>query len=219
MTEETKKNDPAETSSKESTIQEIDALTIDTTPNRLTFARMVAVPLVVMLLAQRDFHMDVFATIVFIAAAITDYYDGYLARQMKSVTIYGKLLDPLADKFLVVVVLIQLQALERIAPWLVMILICREMTISSLRALASAEGVIIAAGKGGKWKAAIQMIGLPFLMVNESLFGFFPTHQIGMILIYISLVLSLTSLSTYAFDFFKELHKKRKDRRIKKKKA
>lgn len=198
-------------------IQEIDALTIDTTPNRLTFARMVAVPLVIFLLSQREFYYDVFATIIFVAAAITDYYDGYLARQMKSVTIYGKLLDPLADKFLVVVVLIQLQALERIAPWLVMILICREMTISSLRALASAEGVIIAAGKGGKWKAAIQMIGLPFLMVDQTLFGFFPTHTIGMILIYISLVLSLTSLSTYAFDFFTELHKKRKARRAGKK--
>ncbi len=197
---------------------EIDALTIDTMPNRLTFARMVSVPLVVFLLAQHEFHYDIFATLVFIVAAITDYYDGYLARQMKSVTIYGKLLDPLADKFLIVVVLIQLQALERIAPWLVMILICREMTISSLRALASAEGVIIAAGKGGKLKAAIQMVSLPFLMVNQTLFGFFPTHTIGMVLIYVSLFFSLSSLLTYMIDFFCQLHKKRKARRAERKK-
>ncbi len=207
------------TKKKEEIREEVDALTIDTTPNRLTFARMVAVPLVIVLLAQREFHYDIIATVVFIAAAITDYYDGYLARQLNSVTIYGKLLDPLADKFLVVVVLIQLQALERIAPWLVMILICREMTISSLRALASAEGVIIAAGKGGKWKAAIQMIGLQFLMVNVPLFGFFPTHTVGMVLLYISVVLSLSSLSTYAIAFFRELQRKRKERKAKKTKA
>lgn len=192
--------------------QKIDALTFDTAPNRLTVLRMLAVPLVVWCLAFRTFSWDVIATIIFSLAAITDFFDGYLARTTKAVTIYGKLLDPLADKFLVVVVLIMLQYLGRIHPWLVMVLICREMTISSLRALASAEGVIIAASSGGKWKAAIQMVALPFLMIYEPIWGL-PCQTIGMALIYISVVFSLMSLSTYALDFFRELHKRRRSKK------
>lgn len=195
------------------TEEKLDQLTFDTAPNRLTALRMLAVPLVVWFLSFRDFYWDVAATVLFVAAAITDYFDGYLARTRKAITIYGKLLDPLADKFLVVVVLIMLQHLGRIHPWLVMVLVCREMTISSLRALASAEGVIIAAGTGGKWKAAIQMVALPFLMVHEPLFGVVPTQAVGMLLIYVSVVLSVMSLSTYALDFFRELHARRKARR------
>ena len=192
------------------TEEKLDQLTFDTAPNRLTILRMLAVPLVIWLLSFRSFYWDVGATVLFVVAAVTDYYDGYLARRTKAVTIYGKLLDPLADKFLVVVVLIMLQHLGRIHPWLVMVLVCREMTISSLRALASAEGVIIPAGQGGKWKAAIQMVALPFIMVHEPLFGFVPTQVIGMLLIYVSVVFSVMSLSSYALDFFRELHARRK---------
>lgn len=188
----------------------IDALTIDTAPNRLTAIRMLAVPVVVWCLAQRTLEWDFAATVVFIAAAITDYFDGYIARTTKSITVYGKLLDPLADKFLVVVVLIMLQHLGRIHPGLVMILICREMTISSLRALASAEGVIIAASQGGKWKAALQMVAIPFLMVHEPLMGVIPMHKIGLVLISLSVVLSLGSLGAYALDFFRELHRRKR---------
>lgn len=192
--------------------QKLDPLTFDTAPNRLTILRMAAVPLVVWFLALREFRWDVAATVIFSLAAITDYFDGYLARTTKTVTIYGKLLDPLADKFLVVVVLIMLQYLGRIHPWLVMVLICREMTISSLRALASAEGVIIAASAGGKWKAAIQMVALPFLMIDVPIWGGFPTHGFGMLLVYISVVFSVLSLSSYALDFFRALHERRKQK-------
>ncbi len=195
------------------TDSQIDQLTIDTAPNRLTALRMLAVPLVVWCLSFHTFFWDSIATTIFVAAAITDYFDGYLARTTKAVTIYGKLLDPLADKFLVVVVLIMLQHLDRIHPWLVMVLVCREMTISSLRALASAEGVIISAGAGGKWKAALQMVAIPFLMINVPLLGFIPTREIGLGLIYLSVILSLGSLSTYCLDFFRALHARRQQRK------
>lgn len=193
---------------KESNRQATDALTFDTPPNRLTILRMLAVPLVVYFLSRQSFASDIAAAVVFCVAAITDYFDGYLARTTKSVTIFGKLMDPLADKFLVVSSLIMLQQLGRIHPYLVIVLICREMGITSLRALASAEGVIIAAGTGGKWKAAIQMVAIPFLIIKETLWGLIPCYLIGTVLMYISVTLSVTSASTYVIDFFKGLKEK-----------
>ncbi|MGZ3693706.1 MAG: CDP-alcohol phosphatidyltransferase family protein, partial [Bdellovibrionota bacterium] len=106
-----------------------DAMTFDTPPNRLTVLRMLAVPLVVYFLSWRTSNGDLYACIAFALAAITDWFDGYLARAYQSVTIFGKLMDPLADKFLVVSTLIMLQQLGRIHPYLVMVLICREMGI------------------------------------------------------------------------------------------
>lgn len=187
-----------------------DALTFDTPPNRLTLLRMIAVPGVVYFLTWRTFQGDLGACILFVLAAITDWFDGYLARAYKSVTIYGKLMDPLADKFLVVASLIMLQALGRIHPFLVMILVCRELAITSLRALASAEGVIIAAGAGGKWKAALQMIAIPFLILPLPIWGGVDTAQVGFWLMSASIFLSLTSASTYAIDFFRGLKEKLK---------
>ena len=188
---------------------EIDSLTLDTAPNRLTALRIIAVPAVVFFLAHREFSYHIAAAVLFSLAAITDYFDGYLARRQKLITVYGKLMDPLADKFLVIGSLVMLQYLDRIHPYLVIILICRELAITSLRALASAEGVIIAAGQGGKWKAALQMVGIPFLIIYEKLFGLIPCKEIGLGLIYLSVGLSLTSAFNYAKDFFKALRKKR----------
>jgi CDP-diacylglycerol--glycerol-3-phosphate 3-phosphatidyltransferase len=185
-----------------------DALTFDTPPNRLTILRMLAVPAVIYFLNWRTLNGDIIAATVFALAAITDWFDGYLARTYQSVTVFGKLMDPLADKFLVVSSLVMLQHLDRIHPYLVMVLICREMGITSLRALASAEGVIIAAGQGGKWKAALQMVAIPFLIVGVKLFDLVSADLIGTVLIYISVGLSLTSASTYAIDFFKGLKEK-----------
>ena len=185
-----------------------DALTFDTAPNRLTLLRMACVPAVVFFLSRLTLKGDITACVLFSVAAITDWFDGYLARAYKAVTIYGKLMDPLADKFLVVATLIMLQNLGRIDPYVVMVLICREMGITSLRALASAEGVIIAAGSGGKWKAALQMIGIPFLIVQLDLGGSITTKLIGTVLIYVSIFLSLTSALTYVIDFFRGLREK-----------
>jgi CDP-diacylglycerol--glycerol-3-phosphate 3-phosphatidyltransferase len=188
--------------------QPMDALTFDTPPNRLTVLRMLAVPLVVYFLSWRTPHGDLYACITFALAAITDWFDGYLARAYQAVTIFGKLMDPLADKFLVVSTLIMLQQLGRIHPYLVMVLICREMGITSLRALASAEGVIIPAGTGGKYKAAIQMIAIPFLIIYVPIFKVVSTDLVGTVLMYISVALSLTSASTYVIDFFRGLKEK-----------
>jgi CDP-diacylglycerol--glycerol-3-phosphate 3-phosphatidyltransferase len=183
----------------------------NTTPNHLTLLRMAFVPVVVGMLAVRNPVWDLAAGWTFAAASITDYFDGYLARTQKIETVYGKLLDPLADKFLVVSSLIMLEHLGRIHYIVVMLLICREMAITGLRALASAEGVIIPASQGGKWKTATQMAAIPFLMPEQDLMGL-PTFTIAKWLLYISLTISLWSAKDYAMDFLRAAKEKRRNR-------
>lgn len=186
-------------------------LTFNTTPNILTLTRIVLVPVVVGLLFVGEPKWDLAAALIFAAASITDYLDGYIARTQKIETVYGKLMDPLADKFLVVSALIMLQKLDRIHAVVVIILICREMAITGLRALASAEGVVIGASSSAKWKTATQMVAIPFIMAQSALFGL-PLYPIGMVLLYISLGISLWSAKDYVVDFF---HGLRESRRLK----
>lgn len=167
-------------------------------------ARMLLVPVVIFLLYQRTPRADLAAALVFGAASITDYFDGYLARIQKSVSVYGKLMDPLADKFLVVSSLIMLQEIGRLHAVIVMVLICRELAITGLRALASAEGVIMSASTSAKWKTATQMVAIPLMMAKEPLFGI-PVYPIGQVLLSVSLALSIGSAISYVVEFFKKL--------------
>jgi len=189
--------------------------------------RIIFVPGVVACLAVGGLWWDFAAAVVFGIAGFTDYLDGYYARKLKQETVYGKLMDPLADKFLVICSLIMLQSLGRIHPMVVMLLVCRELTITGLRALASAEGVIVAASQGGKWKTATQMSAIPCLMLkdfSEQYLHGFPLFQIGLWLIYISIGLSLWSAKDYMVGFFsglkityaQRLVKNREKRRMKK---
>ena len=186
-------------------------LTFNTTPNILTLIRMGFVPIIVGCLFVKQPLWDVLAAIAFIIASITDAFDGYIARAQKAVTVYGKLMDPLADKFLVVSSLVMLQELGRIHPVVVIILICREIAITGLRALASAEGVIIAASKSAKWKTATQMVAIPMIMINQKVLGI-PIFHIGLVLLYFSLLISLWSAKDYIFGFFKAVKEKRKQK-------
>jgi CDP-diacylglycerol--glycerol-3-phosphate 3-phosphatidyltransferase len=188
-----------------------DELQFNTVPNRLTLLRIAFVPLVVAFLFIGRPTWDLVAAITFGVAAATDYFDGYIARSRQVITVYGKLMDPLADKFLVVCSVIMLQYLGRIHPIVVMLLISRELAITGLRALASAEGVIIAASGGGKWKAVTQMIAIPFIMVKQGLFGI-PLYPIGLVLLYVSLAMSLWSAKDYVIDFFKAIAEQRKQK-------
>jgi CDP-diacylglycerol--glycerol-3-phosphate 3-phosphatidyltransferase len=161
---------------------------------------------------------DVAAGIFFSIASITDYFDGYLARLLKVETIYGKLMDPLADKFLVVSALIMLQDLGRIHPVVVILLICREMAITGLRALASAEGVIIGASTSAKWKTATQMVAIPLIMARDGLWGI-PLQPLGMVLLYISLGISMWSAKDYIVEFFHGMKEARRHKISEKKMA
>jgi CDP-diacylglycerol--glycerol-3-phosphate 3-phosphatidyltransferase len=184
-----------------------DEMTFHTTPNYLTLLRILIVPGVIAFLMRGDWFGDFLAAVVFGVAALTDWFDGYLARKLQVETVYGKLMDPLADKFLVICSLIMLQHLGRIHPFVVMVLVCRELTITGLRALASAEGVIVAASQGGKWKTAFQMIAMPLLMVRD--LGPVHVFHVGLWMTYASLALSVWSAKDYIVDFFRGLQKAR----------
>jgi len=186
------------------------------TPNWLTLSRIILVPVVVGLLSIKDPRFDWAAAIVFGVASVTDFFDGYLARRMNLITVYGKLMDPLADKFLVIASLIMLQDLGRIHPYVVIIVICREIGITGLRALASAEGVIISASQGGKWKAAIQMVAIPLLMVEKGIFGI-PFFELGMGLLILSVFMSLWSAQDYLLGFIRGLAERTRLRKLKRK--
>ena len=184
-------------------------MTFTTAPNILTLVRILFVPVIVAFLYFKSPNWDLPAALLFVAASITDYFDGYLARRQNLETVYGKLMDPLADKFLVVCTLIMLHELKRIHPVVVMVLISREMAITGLRALASAEGVVIGASTTAKWKTATQMIAIPCIIARSALFGI-PLYSLGMVLLYISLAISLWSARDYVINFFRAMREARK---------
>lgn len=192
---------------------------IDNLPNRLTIFRMVLVPLVIGSLfvidqnyiwAQKyQITLGWFAGWTFVLAAITDFFDGFIARRRKIVTIFGSFLDPIADKFLIVSSLVMLLALERLPALVVVILILREFYITSLRLLASSQELTVPVDNLGKWKTAVQMIGIPLLMANQKPWGL-PMGTLGLICIYVATLLSLTSAIGYSMRTLQKIKQKRK---------
>ena len=179
-------------------------------PNLLTFMRVLMIPAVLVFLERGSPRACFWAGVVFSAAAITDMLDGWLARRQGLVSVLGKFLDPLADKLIVAAVLVWLVSMGRIQAWAVVILLSREITITALRGVASSEGLIIAAGDGGKLKTALQMVGLICLIVGYPYdfwlfvdFGRVDFVHVGRLLIYLSLVFSITSAASY-FQLFAE---------------
>lgn len=140
-------------------------------PNLLTLSRIFLVPVFLLAILRRDPWGigGLFSALIFILAAITDGVDGYLARKNKEVTRLGKFLDPLADKLLVSAALVALVELGHITTWVAMIIIGREMAVTGLRAIAAAEGTVIAAGPWGKVKTVVQIIFIVTAILSESL--------------------------------------------------
>jgi CDP-diacylglycerol--glycerol-3-phosphate 3-phosphatidyltransferase len=175
-------------------------------PNLLTMARIAIIPVVLWLLGRGTPEDCVMAALVYSAAAITDLLDGYLARRMNVVSVLGKFLDPLADKLLVMASLIWMVPMGRIPEWAVVLLLGREISITALRGIASSEGVVIAAGGGGKSKTALQMVGILCLMIGYPYhltflrivdLGVVDLVRVGQALVYISLFFSITSAFQY----------------------
>jgi len=179
-----------------------DALNL---PNLLTFGRVFAIPIVLLLLDRGTPEDCVLAALVYSGAAITDLLDGYLARKMNVVSVLGKFLDPLADKLLVMASLIYMVPMGRIPEWAVAVLLAREISVTALRSIASSEGVVIAAGDDGKSKTALQMIGILALILGYPYhlslpgfdFGVVDLVYVGRALIYASLVFSISSAVSY----------------------
>jgi CDP-diacylglycerol---glycerol-3-phosphate 3-phosphatidyltransferase len=178
-------------------------------PNLLTMGRVAIIPLVLWLLDRGTPSDCAWAAIVYAGAAITDLLDGYLARKLNVVSVLGKFLDPLADKLLVMASLIWMVPMGRIPEWAVVLLLAREISITGLRSIASSEGVVIAAGEGGKSKTALQMIGILCLVLGYPYhlalgpldLGMVDLVQVGRWLIYVSLIFSITSALSYVSLF------------------
>ncbi|MCW3030873.1 MAG: pgsA [Solirubrobacterales bacterium] len=129
-------------------------------PNVLTVLRIMLVPVLVVALLGNTPAGDVLAAVVFALASLTDFVDGYLARARGSVTNFGKLMDPLADKLLIVAALIALVSLQRLDAWIAMVIITRELAVTVLRMGATQAGVVMAASKAGKIKTCLQIAAI-----------------------------------------------------------
>lgn len=203
-------------------------LEIDNLPNRLTFFRMLMIPVVVLALYFTEdtprwldpYHewLGHIACWVFVVASITDFLDGYIARKRNIVTVFGSFIDPIADKFLVVSALIILMALDRVHPIVVIILVLREMYMTSLRLLAMSEGVDVPVSDMGKWKTGTQMVATPMLMIYDDFLGL-DLPIIGTALIYVAALLSLWSALKYSLNMIKKLQEKRLEKKKQKTKV
>ncbi len=171
-----------------------------TWPNALTGARFLMIPFMVFLLTLEQTTLIAFlAWAVFALAAFTDWLDGYLARKFNSETVLGKLMDPLADKLLVTAALIMLIPLDRIAAWVCIIIISREIFITGIRGLAATTGTVVAADNLGKIKSNFQYYGVGLLIFPLNLLPIPYQYESAMVLIYISVVLSIWSAVNYTY--------------------
>jgi CDP-diacylglycerol--glycerol-3-phosphate 3-phosphatidyltransferase len=134
-------------------------------PNILTVVRILLVPVLVVALLGKTHGGDLLAAIVFAAASLTDAIDGHLARARNSITTFGKLMDPIADKLLIIAALVALVSLNRLEAWVAMVIIAREFAVTALRMAATQQGVIIAASPLGKLKTATQVLAVMALIV------------------------------------------------------
>ena len=170
-----------------------------TTPNMLTFFRIGTAPVLMYLLTYTGPIPSAIAAGVFFLAAVSDFFDGYIARSYNSGTTLGKLMDPLADKLVVTAVLIMLAGitrLPRVPAWIVVVLVTREILVTGLRAIAAAEGLIIAAGELGKYKMVLLVIALHGLLVHYTYLhiDFFAG---GMFVLWIAMAVSVWSGADY----------------------
>lgn len=162
-------------------------------PNKLTMFRVVLIPFfVVLLLVDITPYDHWIALVIFIVASLTDLLDGKIARKYNLVTNFGKFMDPLADKLLVCSALICLVEMERIAAWMVIVIIAREFIISGFRLVASDNGVVIAASYWGKFKTTFQMVMICLMIANLEALSVLTT-----IVTWAAVILTVVSLVDY----------------------
>lgn len=164
-------------------------------PNRLTMIRIACVPVYLLLKAAQTPLCNVLALILFIFAALTDLFDGHIARSRGLVTNFGKFMDPIADKLLIIPALILMVAQGQVPAWVCILFVAREFIVSGLRLIAIEQRVVIAAGNLGKLKTVLQIIAVALLTVN--LPAFFWLSQIAL---YASLLLALWSGIEYVYN-------------------
>ena len=176
-------------------------------PNLLTLGRIIAIPLVLLMFYLPDSWLSLpeknfCSGMIFVVAAITDWFDGFLARKLKQTSSFGAFLDPVADKLMVAATLIILLQLGRVDAFIATIIIGREITISAVREWMAQLGQTksVAVSFIGKLKTAAQMTALPMLLYNGKLWGIWDTRFWGDILIYVAAILTLVSMVYYLYQ-------------------
>lgn len=170
--------------------------------NSLTLARIVAAPVMVLLLYFPNPFTCWLAALFFVAASVTDIFDGIVARRQGRITTLGKFLDPLADKLLLTSVLVMLVSLNWVPAWVAVVILCRELAVTGMRAVAAEKGEVIAADNFGKIKAILQVVALTPLIWHYPVFGFDPVPA-GTFLLYVALLLTVFSGGNYLYNFYK----------------
>lgn len=176
-------------------------------PNLLSLTRIAAVPMIVWLLRDPSPGTAFITLVIYIVAAVTDFFDGYLARRYGLTTTLGKLLDPLADKLLIVSALIMLSVIDRsptVPGWLLVIIVGRELAVTGLRSIAANEGIVLAAEVSGKIKMILQAVGVGALILHYEYFGI-DFYLFGMGLLVASTAVGLLSAVQYHVMVFREL--------------
>lgn len=169
-------------------------------PTALTLSRIVLIPFFIIVAPDNPF----LGAVIFGIASITDFLDGYVARKTGKITKFGIILDPIADKFLVISALVLLVDMERLSVWIAIIIIVREFLVTGLRAVALSKDIVIPAEMGGKLKTFSQIAAILCLIVDETILGV-DLYDIGTVMIWISLILSIVSGVKYTVSFWKKI--------------
>ena len=188
-----------------------------TLPNLLSLFRIAIIPVLVYLLTFTDPASGILAALLFLLASLTDYFDGYLARRYGTVSNLGKILDPLADKLIIVAALIMLTAMDRAAApavpaWLVVLIVARETSVTLLRGIALAEGIVMEAEELGKYKFLLQALAVFTLMVHYPYLGI-DFYVVGIYFLVVATAVALWSGVYYHIKFFRLLQHKSSSRR------
>jgi len=173
-------------------------------PNGLTIIRVLAIPVILLLLFYSEKTYQWVTAIFFLLVAVTDTIDGYLARRRGMVTTLGKFLDPLADKLLIVTALIALIPTRGIPFWMVIVIVGREISVTGLRGIAASQGIVIAASHLGKYKTVFEVAAITFLILDGEYFSIH-FHLVGMVLLWVALILAVYSGVDYFRRFLKEI--------------
>lgn len=169
-------------------------------PNLLTLVRIGSIPVLVLLLYLPGEGWSLLSALVFFVAGLTDLLDGWLARRMKSVTLLGQYLDPVADKLLISSILVMLTHLGRVPAWMTIIIICREIAVTGMRALAANHNFTVPSDLWGKAKTTLQMLGVFLILLYRPL-GAFEPYYWGNVVMWLAVLLTAWSGLGYAMRF------------------
>lgn len=163
-------------------------------PNKLTIARVIAVPFFIVAFLLKFYLISL---IIFVAASVTDFFDGKIARKYGLVTNFGKIMDPLADKILVYSALCLFIEADLIQAWMLIVILAREFVVAGMRTVAASEGTVLAAGMSGKIKTALQMFAVPLIILGVSLPTVPVIARIGTFVFWASLIMTVYSGTEY----------------------